>query len=59
MRVPGPDGELGTADDLTFLVAQATAEAEFLVEGLREGTHIVDFDLEGVLEGLPTGIRRL
>ena len=59
MRVPGPDGELGTADDLTFLVAQATAEAEFLVEGLREGTHIVDFDLEGILEGLPTGIRRL
>ena len=54
MRVPGPDGELGTADDLTFLVAQATAEAEFLVEGLREGTHIVDFDLEGILEGLPT-----
>jgi hypothetical protein len=59
MRVPGPDGELGTMDDLTFLVAQATAQAEFLVEGLREGTHIVDFDLEGVLEGLPTGIRRL
>ncbi len=59
MRVPGPDGELGTFDDLTFLVAQATAQAEFLVEGLREGTHIVDFDLEGVLEGLPTGIRRL
>ena len=52
MRVPGPDGELGTADDLTFLIAQATAAAEFLVEGLREGTHIVDFDLDGVLEGL-------
>ncbi len=59
MRVPGPDGELGTADDLTFLVAQSTAEAEFLVEGLREGTHIVDFDLDGVLEGLPTGLRRI
>ncbi|MEO8277245.1 MAG: carboxypeptidase regulatory-like domain-containing protein, partial [Thermoanaerobaculia bacterium] len=59
MRVPGPDGQLGTSDDITFLVAQATAQAEFLVEGLREGTHIVDFDLEGVLEGLPTGIRRL
>jgi hypothetical protein len=59
LRVPGPDGELGTADDLTFLVAQATASAEFLVEGLREGTHIVDFDLEGLLEGLPTGVRRI
>ena len=54
-----PGTSLGTSDYLTFLVAQATAQAEFLVEGLREGTHIVDFDLEGVLEGLPTGIRRL
>ncbi|MEO7794145.1 MAG: carboxypeptidase-like regulatory domain-containing protein, partial [Thermoanaerobaculia bacterium] len=59
MRVPGPDGILGTADDLTFLIAQSTAQAEFLVEGVREGTHIVDFDLEGVLEGLPTGVRRI
>jgi hypothetical protein len=39
MRVPGPDGELGTADDLTFLVAQATAEAEFLVEGCAKAPH--------------------
>jgi hypothetical protein len=55
VRVPGPDGELGTGDDLTFLVAQATGQAEVLVEGLREGTHIVRFDLEGVLEGMPDG----
>ncbi|HEX6904370.1 MAG TPA: carboxypeptidase regulatory-like domain-containing protein [Thermoanaerobaculia bacterium] len=53
VRVPGPDGELGTGDDLTFLVAQATGQAEVLVEGLKEGTHIVSFDLEGVLRGLP------
>ena len=59
IRVPGPDGELGTGDDLTFLVAQAAGEAEFLVEGLKEGTHVVDFELEGVLEGLPTGLKRL
>lgn len=59
VRVPGPDGELGTADDLTFLVAQATGNAEFLVEGLREGTHIVTIDLDGVLEGLPTGPQRI
>lgn len=59
VRVPGPDGEVGTADDLTFLIAQASGEAEFLVEGLREGTHVVEMDLEGVLEGLPSGIRRI
>ncbi len=53
VRVPGPDGRLGTSDDITFLVAQATGEAEWLVEGLREGTHIVDIDIEGVLDGLP------
>lgn len=60
VRVPGPDGELGTGDDLTFLIAQATGQAEVLVEGLREGTHVVTFDLEGVLRGLPGGqIRRV
>ena len=55
VRVPGPDGKLGTADDITFLVAQATGQAEVEVEGLSEGTHLVQFDLEGILEGLPGG----
>ena len=55
IRVPGPDGRLGTGDDLTFLVAQASGEAEVLIEGMREGTHVVQFDLEGILEGLPGG----
>lgn len=55
IRVPGPDGRLGTADDLSFLVAQGSGEAQALVEGLREGTHLVKFDIAGVLEGLPTG----
>ncbi len=59
LRVPGPDGELGTADDITFLVAQAFSEAEFLVEGRREGTHVVEFALEGILDGLAGGIRRI
>lgn len=59
IRVPGPDGELGTADDLTFLVGQASGQAEFLVEGLKEGTHIVEFDIEGVLDGMPGGVRHL
>ncbi len=59
VRVPGADGKLGTADDLTFMVAQSTGQAEVLVEGVQEGTHIVDFELEGVLEGMPTGVQRL
>ncbi|MDA8016718.1 MAG: carboxypeptidase regulatory-like domain-containing protein, partial [Thermoanaerobaculia bacterium] len=57
VRAPGPDGEVGTSDDLRLLVAQATGEAEFLVEGLREGSHIVEFDMQGVLEGMPGGPR--
>lgn len=59
VRVPGADGILGTADDITFLVAQAEGQAEVLVEGRKEGTHVVEFDLEGVLEGLPGGIERI
>ncbi|HEX7181896.1 MAG TPA: carboxypeptidase regulatory-like domain-containing protein, partial [Thermoanaerobaculia bacterium] len=53
IRVPGPDGQLGTGDDLTFLIAQAEGQAEVVVESLRQGTHFVEFQLEGVLEGLP------
>ncbi|MBZ0114334.1 MAG: Ig-like domain-containing protein, partial [Thermoanaerobaculia bacterium] len=59
IRVPGADGILGTGDDITFLVAQATGKAEVVVEGVQEGTHIVEFELEGVLEGLPTGLQRM
>ncbi|MEE8523957.1 MAG: carboxypeptidase-like regulatory domain-containing protein [Thermoanaerobaculia bacterium] len=55
VRVPGPDGELGTGDDLNFIVAQASGDAVFLVEGLKEGTHVVEFDVAGILEGLPGG----
>ncbi|MEM8932656.1 MAG: hypothetical protein AAGE94_15845, partial [Acidobacteriota bacterium] len=53
LRVAGPDGRLDTGDDL--IIAQATAEAEFLVEGVKEGTHVVSFDMLGTLEGLPAG----
>jgi hypothetical protein len=57
LRVAGPDGEIGTGDDLTLVVATAEAEAEFVVEGLREGTHIVEFAIEGWLDGMPEGSR--
>ncbi|HSL84607.1 MAG TPA: hypothetical protein VLF66_17675, partial [Thermoanaerobaculia bacterium] len=60
VHVPGADGRLGTADDLTFLVAQAEGQAEVLVEGRKRGTHVVEFDLQGVLEGFPDGeLRRV
>lgn len=60
VRSPGPDGELGTGDDVTFLVAQAEGQAEVVTEGVQEGTHVVEFELEGTLAGLPGGeVRRI
>jgi len=49
------------------IAPQATNAAEFLIEGLREGTHVVDFDLRGdlfvpslgrtlALEGVAAGV---
>lgn len=52
---PGPDGELGTADDVGTIPPQNQGAGEFLVEGLREGFHTVDIALSGILEGLPSG----
>jgi hypothetical protein len=55
VRCPGPDGKIGTADDLDIILATFSGMAEFLAEGLEEGTHIVDIDFEGTLSGLPSG----
>jgi hypothetical protein len=52
---PGPDGQPGTADDADRLRPQGSGNTEFLVEGVREGGHIVDIEIRGVLEGLPGG----
>ncbi len=52
---PGPDGKLGTADDVTTLGPGETGSAEYLVEGRREGTHTVEMELTGTLTGLPVG----
>jgi hypothetical protein len=52
---PGPDGEPGTADDLTFLVAQTSGEASWLVEGLAQGQHLVTTHLQGEIHGLASG----
>lgn len=51
----GPDGELGTADDLPTISPQTGGQGEFLVEGLKEGGHIFDIEIAAVLDGLPSG----
>lgn len=51
----GPDGKYGTADDTTSFNPGQSGQASFLIEGLKEGLHTVDFDLEGTLQGLPGG----
>lgn len=55
----GADGQVGTADDVTRLRPGETGTAEFLVEGLHEGLHLLDIDLEGDLEGLAAGSTRI
>ena len=52
---PGADGQLGTADDLTSIGPGETGNAEYLVEGRREGSHVVEMEIEGTLNGLPVG----
>ncbi|HEY4490374.1 MAG TPA: hypothetical protein VI958_00190, partial [Acidobacteriota bacterium] len=55
IRFPGADGLIGTSDDVELIIAQQTAEAEFFVEGLTEGTHTVRMNLNAVLHGLIQG----
>ncbi len=52
---PGPDGRLGTADDVGSLGPGESGSAEYLVEGMREGTHVIEFNISGTLTGLPVG----
>jgi hypothetical protein len=51
----GSDGRLGTADDVLTLGPGETANAEWLVEGRREGSHIIEMQITGTLRGLPIG----
>ena len=55
IRQPGADGELGTTDDVDRLQPGETGQAEFLVEGLLEGLHVMDINLTAELEGLAAG----
>jgi hypothetical protein len=55
VRAAGPDGQFGTADDTGVLTPGMTGRADFSVEGLKEGVHEVQFDIQGTLLGLPRG----
>ncbi|NOZ95748.1 MAG: hypothetical protein GXP47_13570, partial [Acidobacteria bacterium] len=52
---PGPDGKLGTSDDLTFIVAQSSGQSSWSIEGMREGQHLISVHLTGELHGLASG----
>ncbi|HET6407449.1 MAG TPA: Ig-like domain-containing protein, partial [Chthoniobacteraceae bacterium] len=52
----GADGEPGTADDISRLQPGETGQGEFLVEGLQEGLHVMDIELNAALEGLAAGV---
>src|SRR6185503_12074658 len=43
------------ADDVLALSPGESGNAEFLVEGRREGTHEVQMEISGTLNGLPVG----
>jgi hypothetical protein len=51
----GPDGTSSTPDDISLLYPAETGRADFTIEGLKEGTHKLDFEITATLEGLPIG----
>jgi hypothetical protein len=51
----GADGKYGTPDDTQAFGPGESGQGTFLLEGLKEGLHTVNFDLEAMLEGLPSG----
>ena len=52
---PGADGRIGTSDDVGTLGPGESGNAEYLVEGVREGSHVVEMEMAGTLHGLPVG----
>jgi hypothetical protein len=52
---PGADGTFGNSDDINQLYPAESGQADFTIEGLKEGTHSLDFEITGILEGLPIG----
>ena len=56
---PGPDGQIGTSDDIGRLYPGEVGQAEFFVEGLQEGLHLMDLALTADLEGLAAGVVKI
>ncbi|MBI2838545.1 MAG: carboxypeptidase regulatory-like domain-containing protein, partial [Acidobacteria bacterium] len=55
VRMPGPDGQIGTSDDQSVILATFMGKAEFLAEGIKLGTHQVKVDFHGTVGGPSTG----
>jgi hypothetical protein len=55
IRGLGGDGAPGTADDTDTFAPGEQGQAEFLLEGRKDGFHEIRFDIEGTLDGLPIG----
>jgi len=51
----GADGKIGTSDDVSLLHPAESGQADFTIEGRKEGTHKIDFEISATLEGLPIG----
>ena len=51
----GPDGQYGTSDDVSLLVPAASGQADFTIEGMKEGMHQLSFEIVATLDGLPVG----
>ncbi len=51
----GPDARYGTGDDVSELRPTESGQADFTIEGLKEGTHKVEFEITATLDGLPIG----
>jgi hypothetical protein len=51
----GPDEKYGTGDDTVSFSPGQAGQATFLLEGLKEGLHTVNFGLDAELDGLPGG----
>ena len=56
---PGPDGTSTRPTTSPSIPPQRSGEGEFLVEGLKEGSHLFDIEIEATLYGLPSGPVRL
>jgi hypothetical protein len=51
----GADAKYGTPDDTDSFSPGQSGQATFLLEGMKEGLHTINFDLSASLEGLPSG----